>query len=209
MIDVTQSMACIHCGACVSDCLSLEVDPLFIGPAALAKAYRFVGDPRDAPDRGAAARPRRGPARHLRLHALLQLRRGLPEGRRADGPDHAPAPPRDARLRASTTPTTAAATRRRSRRSSARRASSTSASCSRTASGRCARRAGSRCCARCRPACAASRAARSRRRRRSSTRSSRASRTCSRIYDHAEQHREELNLYILGEGGDGRARSRR
>jgi succinate dehydrogenase / fumarate reductase iron-sulfur subunit len=50
MIDVTQAMACIHCGACVSDCLSLEVDPLFIGPAALAKAYRFVGDPRDAQD---------------------------------------------------------------------------------------------------------------------------------------------------------------
>jgi succinate dehydrogenase / fumarate reductase, iron-sulfur subunit len=48
MIDVTQSMACIHCGACVSDCLSMEVDPLFIGPAALAKAYRFVGDPRDS-----------------------------------------------------------------------------------------------------------------------------------------------------------------
>ncbi len=48
MIDVTQSMACIHCGACVSACLSLEVDPEFVGPAALAKAYRFVGDPRDA-----------------------------------------------------------------------------------------------------------------------------------------------------------------
>jgi succinate dehydrogenase iron-sulfur subunit len=32
----------------VSDCLSMEVDPLFIGPAALAKAYRFVGDPRDS-----------------------------------------------------------------------------------------------------------------------------------------------------------------
>jgi len=47
MIDVTQSMACIQCGACVSDCLSMEVDPEFIGPAALAKAYRFVGDPRD------------------------------------------------------------------------------------------------------------------------------------------------------------------
>jgi succinate dehydrogenase / fumarate reductase iron-sulfur subunit len=41
-------MACIQCGACVSDCLSMEVDPLFIGPAALAKAYRFVGDPRDS-----------------------------------------------------------------------------------------------------------------------------------------------------------------
>jgi succinate dehydrogenase / fumarate reductase iron-sulfur subunit len=48
MIDVTQTMACIQCGACVSDCLSMEVDPGFIGPAALAKAYRFVGDPRDA-----------------------------------------------------------------------------------------------------------------------------------------------------------------
>jgi succinate dehydrogenase / fumarate reductase iron-sulfur subunit len=48
MIDVTQSMACIQCGACVSSCLSMEADPDFIGPAALAKAYRFVGDPRDA-----------------------------------------------------------------------------------------------------------------------------------------------------------------
>ena len=47
MLDVTQAMACIHCGVCVSACLSMEVDPEFIGPAALAKAYRFVGDPRD------------------------------------------------------------------------------------------------------------------------------------------------------------------
>src|SRR5215216_4550079 len=48
MIDITQSMACIQCGACVSSCLSMEADPDFIGPAALAKAYRFVGDPRDS-----------------------------------------------------------------------------------------------------------------------------------------------------------------
>jgi succinate dehydrogenase/fumarate reductase-like Fe-S protein len=52
MIDITQSMACIHCGACNSACLSMEVDPEFIGPAALAKAYRFVGDPRDAHTEG-------------------------------------------------------------------------------------------------------------------------------------------------------------
>jgi succinate dehydrogenase / fumarate reductase iron-sulfur subunit len=51
MVDITQTMACIQCGACVSDCLSMEIDPLFIGPAALAKAYRFVGDPRDAEHR--------------------------------------------------------------------------------------------------------------------------------------------------------------
>jgi succinate dehydrogenase / fumarate reductase iron-sulfur subunit len=47
MVDVTQSVASIQCGACVSACLSMEADPEFIGPAALAKAYRFVGDPRD------------------------------------------------------------------------------------------------------------------------------------------------------------------
>jgi succinate dehydrogenase / fumarate reductase, iron-sulfur subunit len=51
MVDVTQTMACIQCGACVSDCLAMEVDPGFIGPAALAKSYRFVGDPRDAEQR--------------------------------------------------------------------------------------------------------------------------------------------------------------
>src|ERR1700760_417316 len=51
MVDVTQTMACIQCGACVSDCLSMEIDPGFIGPAALSKAYRFVGDPRDADHR--------------------------------------------------------------------------------------------------------------------------------------------------------------
>lgn len=48
MVDVTQTMACIQCGSCVSDCLAMEADPEFIGPAALAKAYRFVGDPRDS-----------------------------------------------------------------------------------------------------------------------------------------------------------------
>jgi succinate dehydrogenase / fumarate reductase, iron-sulfur subunit len=64
MVDVTQSMACIQCGACVSDCLSMEIDPMFIGPAALAKAYRFVGDPRDA--------------EHLeRLNDLSQDRHGI------------------------------------------------------------------------------------------------------------------------------------
>ncbi len=51
MVDITQTIACIQCGACVSACLSMEADPEFIGPAALAKAYRFVGDPRDVQTR--------------------------------------------------------------------------------------------------------------------------------------------------------------
>jgi succinate dehydrogenase / fumarate reductase, iron-sulfur subunit len=64
MIDITQSMACIQCGACVSSCLSMEADPGFIGPAALAKAYRFVGDPRDAET-------------HERLHDLADDPHGI------------------------------------------------------------------------------------------------------------------------------------
>lgn len=47
MKHLTGVMGCIMCGACVSDCAALEVDHQFIGPAALAKAYRFVADPRD------------------------------------------------------------------------------------------------------------------------------------------------------------------
>ena len=39
---------CINCGCCVSECNSMESDPEFLGPAALAKGMRFVGDPRDA-----------------------------------------------------------------------------------------------------------------------------------------------------------------
>ena len=39
---------CIMCGCCVSECNSMESDPDFLGPAALAKGMRFVGDPRDA-----------------------------------------------------------------------------------------------------------------------------------------------------------------
>ncbi|NQW16563.1 MAG: succinate dehydrogenase iron-sulfur subunit [Chloroflexi bacterium] len=47
MVHLAGVMNCIMCGACVSDCTVLEVDDRFIGPAALAKAYRFVADPRD------------------------------------------------------------------------------------------------------------------------------------------------------------------
>ena len=38
---------CINCGACVSECNAMEADPLFLGPQALAKGWRFAGDPRD------------------------------------------------------------------------------------------------------------------------------------------------------------------
>jgi succinate dehydrogenase / fumarate reductase iron-sulfur subunit len=38
---------CIQCGCCVSECNSMEADPDFLGPAALAKAARFVYDVRD------------------------------------------------------------------------------------------------------------------------------------------------------------------
>ena len=48
MENLLTAMNCIMCGCCVSDCTVLEVDDNFIGPAALAKAWRFVDDPRDS-----------------------------------------------------------------------------------------------------------------------------------------------------------------
>ncbi len=38
---------CILCGACYSECNAREVNPKFVGPHALAKAYRLVADNRD------------------------------------------------------------------------------------------------------------------------------------------------------------------
>lgn len=47
-LEASDKMAnCITCGACVSDCVSLEFDKTFLAPASLAKVYRFVSDPRD------------------------------------------------------------------------------------------------------------------------------------------------------------------
>lgn len=40
--------ACIMCGACVAACTVHEVSKEFAGPAALAKADRFLSDPREA-----------------------------------------------------------------------------------------------------------------------------------------------------------------
>ncbi|MCY7275191.1 MAG: succinate dehydrogenase/fumarate reductase iron-sulfur subunit [Phormidesmis sp. CAN_BIN44] len=42
-----QTGNCIMCGACYSECNAREVNPGFVGPHALAKAYRMVADSRD------------------------------------------------------------------------------------------------------------------------------------------------------------------
>lgn len=42
-----QTGNCIMCGACYSECNAREVDSNFVGPHALAKAYRMVADSRD------------------------------------------------------------------------------------------------------------------------------------------------------------------
>jgi succinate dehydrogenase / fumarate reductase iron-sulfur subunit len=42
-----RDLNCIQCGVCYSDCGVTEVSASFAGPPALAKAHRFVTDPRD------------------------------------------------------------------------------------------------------------------------------------------------------------------
>ena len=49
---IMKEALCIQCGCCVSECNSMEADPDFLGPAALAKAARFVYDVRDRGGRG-------------------------------------------------------------------------------------------------------------------------------------------------------------
>src|SRR5437868_2884545 len=48
MDHIHKESLCINCGCCVSECNAMEADPAFLGPQALAKGMRFVGDPRDA-----------------------------------------------------------------------------------------------------------------------------------------------------------------
>ncbi|HLW38366.1 MAG TPA: succinate dehydrogenase/fumarate reductase iron-sulfur subunit [Candidatus Eremiobacteraceae bacterium] len=48
MENLIQEVSCISCGACLMDCESFAVNKDFLGPAALAKAYRYTADPRDA-----------------------------------------------------------------------------------------------------------------------------------------------------------------
>lgn len=55
---------CILCGACYGQCTAFEADDRFIGPAALAKGYRFTVDPRDGKG-------------HERLNEGLQAEKGI------------------------------------------------------------------------------------------------------------------------------------
>lgn len=50
---INDPVACILCGACTSSCPSFWFDQDYLGPAALAKAYRYTFDTRD---KGAADR---------------------------------------------------------------------------------------------------------------------------------------------------------
>jgi succinate dehydrogenase / fumarate reductase iron-sulfur subunit len=49
---IMKEALCIQCGCCVSECNSMASDPDFLGPAALAKGAKFVGDVRDRDRKG-------------------------------------------------------------------------------------------------------------------------------------------------------------
>jgi succinate dehydrogenase / fumarate reductase, iron-sulfur subunit len=44
---ISQALLCVECGCCYSDCCSLEASADFVGPTALAKAFRYAYDSRD------------------------------------------------------------------------------------------------------------------------------------------------------------------
>jgi succinate dehydrogenase / fumarate reductase iron-sulfur subunit len=44
---ISQALLCVECGCCYSDCCSVEASPDFVGPTALAKAFRYAYDTRD------------------------------------------------------------------------------------------------------------------------------------------------------------------
>lgn len=46
--EIDESANCIMCGSCFGDCTIRETDDNFMGPAALAKGWRFAGDTRDS-----------------------------------------------------------------------------------------------------------------------------------------------------------------
>ena len=87
MMELAVAMNCIMCGACVSDCTVLEVDKGFLGPAALAKAFRFAGDPRDG-HKQERLQLYTEPERRVGLHAVLHVCFGVPEGCCTDGAHH-------------------------------------------------------------------------------------------------------------------------
>ncbi len=53
---IDKSQKCIMCGCCNSECNAMEIDEQYVGPAALAKAWRFVGDVRDGSKHGRLVR---------------------------------------------------------------------------------------------------------------------------------------------------------
>jgi succinate dehydrogenase / fumarate reductase iron-sulfur subunit len=50
--EIDPYIQCILCGICFGVCPAFNRDSLFLGPAVLAKAYRFFADSRDKRDRG-------------------------------------------------------------------------------------------------------------------------------------------------------------
>lgn len=76
---------CVLCACCYSACPVLGADSAYVGPAALAKLYRFVSDPRDRrrPEDMAAAD---GPAGAWACHTILRCVDACPKSiRPVDG----------------------------------------------------------------------------------------------------------------------------
>ena len=83
---LSQFAACIQCGVCYSACPIVSLDDRYLGPAALAKAYRFCHDPRD--DAKSERLARLAQEQGLwRCHTIFSCHGVVPQGRQPDGSD--------------------------------------------------------------------------------------------------------------------------
>ena len=80
MLRLAGVMACIMCGACVSDCTVLEVDSNFLGAGRAREGVPLRGRPAGRRGRGPAVEAERV-RRRVGLHAVYAVRGGVPEGR--------------------------------------------------------------------------------------------------------------------------------
>lgn len=77
---IGEGLDCISCGACYSACPMVAVDPDYLGPAQLLRAFNVLADEREAPPAAAARDAVFGKHGIWRCHGIGECTRVCPKG---------------------------------------------------------------------------------------------------------------------------------